>query len=225
MERGTGAAFKVDDRANGGCVTDRPTQPIEVKGAHDATRPWQTEELALSFTPVRQTIIGPEPSPTVGALPAANHGDSVTVSAQEFVRPPESQVLIVEQRGYGKRAFHPQYAWEGVVERVNKNRNTFECRILPLMRGGTDPAKVELTEFSFEDLASESDQSLVVPGAVFYWTVGRSRNPAGTIANLSLVRFRRLPPPTPVQMSLAEQEATDLLRALGDGNGSASTGG
>src|SRR5207249_1717307 len=95
-----------------------------------------------------------------GLPDAKNRGDSSTTGDQEPVRPPESQPLIIERRGYGKRAFHSQYAWEGVVERVDKRMKTFQCRILPLMLGDTDPAKVELTEFSFDDLATESDRSL-----------------------------------------------------------------
>jgi hypothetical protein len=226
MERGTGLGIKADGCTKGGSVTEPSTRPTNVKGPHDAIGPWQEEGFESSFSPARQTIVGPELSPASQVLPdAANQGHSSTVSDQEVVRPPESQPLIVEHRDYGKRAFHSQYVWEGVVEHVDKSRTTFECRIVPLMPEGTDPAKVELTEFSFDDLANESDRSLVVPGAVFYWTVGRSRNRAGTVANLSLLRFRRLPPPTPVRMSLAEQEANDLLRTLGDGDGSTSAGG
>ena len=226
--KGVGIAFDVDN--NGGSMTagsrtsERTTNPIDFEGAHEGYGRWQNNEIEWSFGPRRQRIVSPDSSPTIDPIASsANPAESSTSHPQEVNTPPESQALILERSGYGKRAFHALYHWEGVVERVEKK--TFQCRIVPLVYGSTDATKVELTEFSFDDLATESDQSLVLPGAIFYWTVGRSRNAAGTVTNLSLVRFRRLPPPTRVQASLAEQEADDLLRVVGDGDGSASAGG
>ena len=67
-----------------------------------------------------------------------------------------------------------------------------------------------------DDLATDSDVALVDEGAVFYWTVGKGRNSAGTQSNVSLVRFRRLPPSSRLHQARAEQEATELLEELGD---------
>jgi hypothetical protein len=74
---------------------------------------------------------------------------------------------------------------------------------------------VEYADFPYADLADESDHDLVTVGALFYWTVGRMRNVTGTYMNTSLVRFRRLPPPTLRQRREAHREATDLLADLG----------
>src|ERR1700680_5108411 len=72
-----------------------------------------------------------------------------------------------------------------------------------------------------DDLATETARCLVVPGTIFYWTIGRLRNVAGTVTNLSLARFHRLSAPPSAQASQAEEEALELLRVLGDGHGSA----
>ena len=205
-------------------MTEPSTVPIEVEGAHDASGLWQHDEVTWSFGPTRDRVVGlPDTSQTIYPLPdAENHRGSSTKGPQE-ITPAESQPVIIWRGGYGKRALHALYEWEGVVERVENG--SFQCRIVPVTHGVGDPTKVEFTEFTLDDLATEGDRSLVVPGAIFYWTIGRSRNAAGTVTNLSLVRFRRLLPPTPEQARLAEQEAEDLLRALSDRDESDSAGG
>ena len=100
--------------------------------------------------------------------------------------------------------------WEGVVEQVNAAE--FRARLTPFEDGVPNTARVEFTEFSFDDLANLDDRKLVEEGARFYWTVGRATNPAGTLTNVSLVRFRRLPPTTHHRRQLAEAEADALLQ-------------
>jgi hypothetical protein len=112
---------------------------------------------------------------------------------------------------FGRRGFLPVYQWEGVVEEVNGEG--FRARLRPL-EGEPDPSQVEYADFDYMDLADDSDHELVVEGAVFYWTVGRSRNVVGTQTNTSLVRFRRLPPPSARQLREAEVEAEAMLADL-----------
>jgi hypothetical protein len=99
--------------------------------------------------------------------------------------------------------------WEGVVEGVDGDE--FRARLTPFRRGTANSAQVEYTEFTFDDLANPDDRSLVMEGARFYWTLGRATNPAGTLTNVSLVRFRRLPPASSLRRKLAEAEAEALL--------------
>ncbi len=199
-------------------MTERSTRPIGVEDPNAASVPWQRDEISWSFGANHATIVGWPDVPRANGTPEhADNRSSLSTSGPQTVTPPETPTRILERTGYGKRALQPLYQWEGMVDRVDGNG--FHCRLVPLTGGEADRGKVELTEFSFDDLAAESDKPLVVPGAIFYWTVGRARNAAGTVTNLSLVRFRRLPPPTSAQASLAEQEARDLLRAL-NGNGS-----
>jgi hypothetical protein len=100
------------------------------------------------------------------------------------------------------------------VEEVNGT--SFRCRLVPLESGQPNLARIEFTEFSLDDIANDDDRILVEPGAVFYWTIGRSQNSAGTRTNVSLVRFRRLPVPGSYQRRLARREAAKLLRDFGE---------
>jgi hypothetical protein len=104
------------------------------------------------------------------------------------------------------------YQWEGVVEEVNGEG--FRARLRPFEQGHAEASRVEYADFDYDDLADESDRALVAEGAIFYWTVGKSRNMAGTVFNTSLVRFRRLPSATSAQKREAAREAAALLAAL-----------
>ncbi len=95
------------------------------------------------------------------------------------------------------------------------NGDGFRARLLPFEEGEADHSRLEYADFGYDDLADESDHDLVMEGAVFYWTVGKSRNAAGTYTNTSLVRFRRLPPPSTYQTQEAGREAAALLQDLG----------
>jgi hypothetical protein len=150
---------------------------------------------------------------------SGNSAEGATVGPQR-VELPESPAVIVRPSFFGKRALQPLFEWEGVVEHIDGDG--FRSRIVPLQYGEANSNAVEITEFSYDDLSTESDRSLVIPGAVFYWTIGRSRNAAGTITNQSLVRFRRLPPPTAGQVSESEREAAWLLSVVGDADGNGS---
>jgi hypothetical protein len=113
---------------------------------------------------------------------------------------------------FGRRKFSPVYQWEGVVEEVNGEG--FRARLRPLEVGLAD--RVEYADFDYDDLADESDFDLVAEGAVFYWTVGRSSNEAGTQTKTSLVRFRRLPATTERQIKAAATQAEALLADLSE---------
>jgi hypothetical protein len=77
------------------------------------------------------------------------------------------------------------------------------------------PSRPEFSEFGFDELSNDEDFNLVVEGAVFYWTLGRLKNPAGTLLNVSLLRFRRLPALTEYRKTRARIETEGLLDALG----------
>lgn len=117
---------------------------------------------------------------------------------------------------FGKRGFAPVYQWEGMVEEVSGDG--FRARLVPFENRYADASRVEYADFSYDDLADESDRALVKAGAIFYWTVGKSRNRAGTYTNTSLVRFRRLPPPTTYAIRKSSREAEEILADLGAPN-------
>lgn len=178
--------------------------------------PVQQEEVAWSFGPSRRRLIGPSRPPEIAsrAKPAsANQNGPLTMGPQQIESPPPPAVTILP-RNFGRRGLQALSEWEGVVEEIKGRK--FRCRLLPVEDGRPNRGRVEFTEFDLDDLASDSDVDLVQPGAVFYWTIGRSQNAAGTRTNVSLVRFRRIPSATASRVRRARREADDLIREIGD---------
>jgi hypothetical protein len=191
-------------------VTERSTRPIPVEGSF-APGTWQPDEIALSVAQPR--IVGwPDPPPTADDFPNSNDPAGVTTEAPQEIKAPTRRPAVVTPPNFGRRGLTPLGQWEGVVDDIEGD--TFSCRIVRLTSGAPDDSDVEVTEFSLGDLANDDDRPLVQRGAVFYWTVGRARNEAGTVTNVSLIRFRRLPPPTRAQRERSEREAEELLRVL-----------
>jgi hypothetical protein len=143
--------------------------------------------------------------------PVGNRRDVPTVAPR---RAADTAAFTTPLRNpnFGKRGFSPVYQWEGVVEEVSDSG--FRGRLTPFDHGRPNLAQVEYADFDFRDLDDPSDRTLVQKDAVFYWTVGKSRNQAGTYTNTSLVRFRRLPGTTNYDRRRASEEAAALLRDL-----------
>ncbi len=78
--------------------------------------------------------------------------------------------------------------WEGVVS-TNPSGDEF----VAVLRDRTKPDMPEEQGTVSLDHVSESDRSLVVPGGVFYWSIGYEDTPSGTRRTVSMIRFRRLP--------------------------------
>lgn len=189
---------------------ERPNGRID-----DEHSPGQTGD-AWSFGS-RERLFAPRPPADRGNERSA--AANMAAGSPTYTPPREMDVSnlrpVTSRRPFfGKRGFAAVYQWEGVVEEVNGGGG-FRARLLPFEGGKANSARVEYADFDYEDLADDSDHELVVEGAVFYWTIGKSRNAAGTITNTSLVRFRRLPPPTASQMRQAAREAEALLNDLG----------
>jgi hypothetical protein len=127
-----------------------------------------------------------------------------------------SKVAPVAARApvFGRRAFAPLYQWEGVVEQVTGDG--FRARLLPVRSGLAQRPTIEYADFQYDDLEDDSDRDLIAPGAVFYWTVGRSQRETGQHTKSSLVRFRRLPPVTAYQEREAMRQAEALLEDLAE---------
>lgn len=56
----------------------------------------------------------------------------------------------------------------------------------------TDEITEEEAEFDLDEVSSD-DRSLVVPGAIFYWSIGYRTERSGERSRTSLIWFRRLP--------------------------------
>jgi hypothetical protein len=111
-------------------------------------------------------------------------------------RPPVVEGLEIEQ------------AFEGHVVAVDREGELFVARLVDASSDAPD----EEADFSFREVVPD-DRHLVVPGALFTWTIGlewRSRQSR----RVSEIRFRRLPPFTAEAISQAEQEAVELSKLL-----------
>lgn len=192
------------------------TKPIGVEGwpGKSEASLWQRPSSGWSFGVPHPRVIAPAP-PFVSRAPAtgaANTPQVETAKAQK-TPVPDLRARTIWPIDFGKKSLVPLYEWEGVVEEVTDTG--FRARLVPFDNGRPDNTQVEYTDFTFADLSTESDRGLVREGAIFYWTVGRGKNDAGTVSNVSLVRFRRLVPAGPVQKRLAQLEAGELFADLG----------
>lgn len=193
------------------------TRRIDVYGfssAGTALRPTETGD-AWSFG-IRSRVLLPSAGAVIGTRtpprPSANAADSDTDGPPATPDFAALRPVTVSNLYFGKRAFAPTYHWEGVVEQVAAAG--FRGRLTPIEHGSPREAQVEYADFDYEELADPAERALVSIGAVFYWTIGKSRNAAGTLTNQSLVRFRRLPPVSAQMRARASAEAEALLRDL-----------
>jgi hypothetical protein len=205
-------------------MTDPSTRPINVEGTLDAfPASWQVDEISWPFGQQRRIVGWSDELLAEVELPDSRNRSGPTTTGPQEITAPKRKPAVINAPDFGRRGLAALSHWEGVVEDIEGD--TFRCRLVPLTSVPPDAADFELTEFSVEDLANDDDRDLVKPGAVFYWTIGRARNQAGTVTNVSLVRFRRLPVPTRSQHERAEREAEELLRLFGVENGSESSDG
>jgi len=82
--------------------------------------------------------------------------------------------------------FRSLQSWEGRVIEVCKD--SFVAVLEDLTMPGTE----EQVELDLGDV-SPDDGPLVVPGAVFYWSIGYREDPSGARSRSSELRFQRLP--------------------------------
>jgi hypothetical protein len=182
------------------------TDRVETNG-RPTSYPW-----AASSPPQVMGLVRTHPR-APGRSAASNTEGDGTASPATIDTPDVKAVVPTQPSLGGKRRFVAAYQWEGVVEEIAEE--TFTARLVPYEGGRPRTGQVEYATFAFDDLADESDWEMVAPDAVFYWTVGKSRDDWGTYRKTSLVRFRRLPAPTPVRARAAAREARGLLEDLG----------
>lgn len=107
------------------------------------------------------------------------------------------------------RQFEIEQEYEGIVVAVNLQDRTFTARLAAIKGDDAD----EEGEFSLDEL--NGDENLVVPGAIFTWTIGlQSRGPTLQRLRVSDIRFRRLSPFTQEVIAKAEKEAEELSAFL-----------
>ncbi|MBK1725068.1 hypothetical protein CKO23_23245 [Thiocystis violacea] len=109
--------------------------------------------------------------------------------------------------------FRTEQQFEGMVVSVDAQQRTFVARLADL----TAPAPEEEAEIAFEEISAD-DHSLIVPGALFMWTIGRMTRRNGQVSRVSEIRFRRFFRLTPEAIAKAEQKATEMWELLNDGD-------
>lgn len=107
-------------------------------------------------------------------------------------------------------SFIAEQEWEGEVIRIEGDR--FIGRLHDLSEWN-DASFCEETDFSLKEI-SETDLSLVKEGAIFRWSLGFSRTPAGTRERTSRIVFRRLPAWTKKDLALSTQRAEELWKSI-----------
>jgi hypothetical protein len=98
--------------------------------------------------------------------------------------------------------------WEGRV--VARTKFTFEAVVVALRGVPTE----ELVEFDLEELTPD-DVPMVVPGAIFYWSIGYREERSGERSRSSVIRFRRLPAWSPRDIERNEARVAELKTKLG----------
>lgn len=116
--------------------------------------------------------------------------------------PPSAKAPVI-------RKYRGEQVFEGTVVAIDQQNDTFTARLADITDSGAD----EEGEFCLSEL--NGDQSLVVPGAIFTWTIGlQTRGPTRQQVRQSDIRFRRLPALSQQAIAKAEIEAQLLSHFL-----------
>ena len=116
-------------------------------------------------------------------------------------------ITLVERKTYKLNYFLSLQKWEGTVIRVKKDY--FLAKLVDL----TEPGPDEQAKIPFDEI-SHSDFDLVVPGAIFYWSIGYKDESNGQRERTSIIRFRRLPTWSQSEIKEAEKKAQEIRKSL-----------
>lgn len=103
--------------------------------------------------------------------------------------------------------FNVLQKWEGVVTGINFEN--FSATLYDRSEKNID----EEASFSIDDV-SDQDLDLLKEGAIFYWSIGYLEKSSGQRMRSSIMRFRRLPFWSEIEIEAASKEAENLLRDL-----------
>ena len=109
--------------------------------------------------------------------------------------------------------FLSEQEFEGVVTAVDEQSKSFFARLTDFSGGQPE----EEAEIAFDEI-SPDDWSLIVPGAIFSWNIGRATESAGQVRRVSELRFRRFFRFSPSDIDSATKEAARMLSLLTGGN-------
>lgn len=99
--------------------------------------------------------------------------------------------------------------WEGIVTAV-----AVDAFFADLQDVGDSSQPLEVVEIPIEEVP-EDDRSLLVEGAVFYWSIGYETSPGGTLRRVSEIRMRRTPRWTKRAIQQVKKRAEELFELHG----------
>ncbi len=138
----------------------------------------------------------------IGRPARADLRDEIEVS--EFVDEP----VEVSPTATKQARFVALQKWEGRVTECLDDG--FRAVLTDITTAGIE----ERVEFDLDEV-SRDDLPLIVPGAVFYWSVGYRDEPTGERSRSSIIKFRRLPGWSVRDLERITDRVTGMKKRLG----------
>lgn len=152
--------------------------------------------------------------PRGGSRPRRVASPSTSLIASLTAGQPESEPrtaqLLLPLSAPLRHPFTLLQQWEGVVSTEPR-----EGEFVAVVRDLTNPTYSEEQAMLSLEHVPPPDRKLVVPGAVFYWSIGYEDTPTGTRRTISVLRFRRLPAWTHGDMRRIAREVERFQRLFG----------
>lgn len=182
-------------------TSSRPVAPVGGAGAEQKAG----DELEVEF----EFLLGRLPRPRrAEAEPIADQvaSDSLTAADLADERAAVVRVHRWPRPSPPKDRFMVLQKWEGTVLSVEGDAFTASLRDLSDRRKPEEEVTVPIDE------VEDSDRELLVPGGVFYWSLGYRVNLASNRERVASLRFRRLPAWTEAELDEVRRKAERLER-------------
>lgn len=200
-----------------------------------STSPWELSSMrVMNESPIQDTDWRVPRECQLPAFDRSNYADVINSSALAIPNDIENAAIVYEgvgeyltgvyfseDEGFKKtlvaRFSAPQIKvesdvslqkWVGQVLEVFSDG--FTARLTDITAKGAK----EDAEFTFSEIADD-DFSLLEPGAIFYWAIGRRYDAANRPSIASELRFRRLPDWSEEEIDNAALEAEELAKKFG----------
>lgn len=186
------------------------------------TSAWSTREetTSVATTGPRRILssrtLSPSPRDAQEFVDGVTSGTTTTDDELRETRPRTEHPIVSFERvvplvdRVATHCFLVLQQWEGTVQSIEHDE--FTARMVDR----TNPAAPqEMFRLGMEDV-DESDRSMVVPGGVFYMTIGYRVATYGERVRSTLIRFRRGPRLGPREIARARARAAELSYLLDD---------
>jgi len=157
--------------------------------------PWSMWRPNLSLP--RSQVVGADPTAV------SQNGTSVSQNTAGIISslaPSPGRILMTPPP---LERFSILAKWIGRVQRVD------EDSFVALVQDQLEDHPEEEVEFPTSDVA-EVDGPLLMPGAIFYWSIGYRDRHGGPRRRESTIRFRRLPRPSQTEIADADEWARSI---------------